>query len=108
MFCFPCYGLMRPADVIERAHFAATRSVELAPENSDSNHSVALWTTLYGSDRSSAVIHWGKVVVDKTICAQVRCSYAIWCLGLLGGNYAAAVDEICRCNCTRSIERIRV
>jgi serine/threonine-protein kinase len=88
------YGLARPADVIDRAHDAAMRALALAPDNPDVHHAVALWTTFYGNDRNAALRAWSKLVSRNTLRAQVRCSYAIWFLGLLSGDWNGAVEEV--------------
>lgn len=87
------YGLVRPVEVIDRAYDAAMRAVELAPDNPDVHHAVALWTTFYG-DRESAVSEWEKLGPRITLRAQVRCSYAIWYLGLLKRDWNGAIEEI--------------
>ena len=88
------YGLAMPAGVIGRAHEAALRAVELAPGNSDAHHAVALWLTFYGGDRHAAVLEWEKVASGSALRSQVRCSYALFGLGLLSGKWDAAVAEI--------------
>jgi serine/threonine-protein kinase len=87
------YGITRPVDVMDRAHAAAWRALELAPDNPDIHHAVALWTTFFG-DENTAIAEWNKLGPRATLRAQVRCSYAIWYLGLLKSDWNGAVDEI--------------
>jgi serine/threonine protein kinase len=88
------YGLVKPAEIIDRAHRAAVRAVELAPDNSDAHHAVALWTTFYGGDRHTAVYAWEKVASGTAVRTQVRCSYALFGLGLMAGRWDDGVEEI--------------
>jgi serine/threonine-protein kinase len=88
------YGLTMPINVIDRAHVAAMRAVELAPGNADAHHSVALWMTFFGGDRHAAVVEWEKVASGTALRTQIRCSYALFGLGLMAGKWDAGVDEI--------------
>jgi serine/threonine-protein kinase len=88
------YGMEQPAKIIDRAHDVALRAVELAPGIAESQHSLALWTTFYGGDRNAALREWQKVKSATGTGIQIRCSYAIWGLGLLAGRWDAAVEEV--------------
>ena len=88
------YGLVRPSDVAGRAHAASQRAIGLAPDNSDARHSVALWKTFFGGDRQQATAAWREVVKGSALRTQVRCSYAVFGLGLFGANWERAIDEI--------------
>jgi serine/threonine-protein kinase len=88
------YGLAMPADIIERSHAAALRAVELAPQTADAHHSVALWQTFYGGDRHAAVVEWDKVAAGTGFRTQVRCSYALFGLGLMSDRWDDGVKEI--------------
>ncbi len=84
-------GLVRPGDVIDRAHAAAKRAVELAPDSADCHHALALWMTLYGGDRDAAFAEWERAISVGVQSTEVRCSYAIWGLGLLAQRWDDAV-----------------
>lgn len=88
------YGIVRASEVVDPAHDAALKALELSPGNSDAHHSLALWMTLYGGDRHRALKEWEKVVAGTALRTQVRCSYAIFGLGLLGGDWDGSVKEI--------------
>src|SRR5688572_7118627 len=88
------YGMVEPASVIERAHRAALRAVELAPGTADAHHSLSLWMTFYGGDRNAALQEWQKTIAGTGLGIYLRCSYAIWGIGLLGGRWDDAVEEV--------------
>ena len=90
------YGVVHPDEIMESAHHSAMRAVELAPGTAESHHALALWMTFYGGDRSAAVREWQKTINGSGLGIHVRCSYAVWGLGLLGGRWDQAVDEIAR------------
>lgn len=88
------YGMVQPVRIIEPSHREALRAVELAGGTADAHHSLALWMTFYGGDRNAAVREWQKVISGTGLGTYIRCSYSIWCLGLLGGRWNEAVDGI--------------
>ncbi|MEO8576746.1 MAG: protein kinase [Gemmatimonadales bacterium] len=88
------YGMVEPGKIIQRAHVAALRGVELAPELAETNHALALWMTFHSGDRGAAIRQWQKVASSTGLGIYVRTSYAVWGLGLLGGKWDAAIDEI--------------
>ncbi len=85
------YGLVRPRDIIHRAHAAALRAVELEPDMPECRHALALWMTFYGSDRKAAFAEWESAMSVGVPSSQVRSSYAIWGLGLLSCRWDDAV-----------------
>jgi tetratricopeptide (TPR) repeat protein len=86
--------MVQPAEILDPAHAAALRAVEIGPGTPEAHHSLALWMTFYGGDRSAAISEWQKVASSPGLGIYVRCSYAVWGLGLLGGRWNAAVEEI--------------
>jgi serine/threonine-protein kinase len=88
------YGLVRPADVADRSRAASHRAISLAPDNSDARHSIALWRTFFGGDRQQATAAWREVVKGSALRTQVRCSYAVFGLGLFGANWERAIQEV--------------
>ena len=88
------YGMVPPMQIIERAHQAALRAVELAPETTEARHSLALWMTFYSGDRNGAVQAWRNVGSGVGYGILIRTSYAVWGLGLLSGRWDDAVNEI--------------
>ena len=88
------YGWVRPAEIVDRARETAMRAVELAPGAADAHHAVALWQTFYGGDRHAAIDEWNKVASGTGFRTTVRCSYAIFCLGLLCGDWTQGMEEI--------------
>ena len=87
------YGLVKTKDVVERAYRSACRAVELAPDHSDARHSLALWMTFFSGNRHAAVQHWNDVAAGSALRTQVRCSYAVWGLGLLRGRWNDSIAE---------------
>ena len=84
------YGMVRPLDIIERARRAAEQAVSIAPDAAESQHALALWMALFGSDIPGAVAAW-----DRTFAlggsAQVRCAFALWRNAFLTHEWTAAV-----------------
>jgi serine/threonine-protein kinase len=88
------YGMVSTADVVEAAHSNAMRAIELAPDNSDARHSMALWLTLYGGDKDRAAQAWQKVISGAALRTHIQCSYAVFGLALLSRDFAKAVEEV--------------
>jgi TolB-like protein len=88
------YGLVRPAEIADRAQEAASRAVALAPGSADAHHAVALCKTFYGKNRDEALLEWNRVLSGSSLRTTVRCSYAVFALGLLSGKWEAGVDEL--------------
>ena len=88
------YGMVEPAEIIDRAHRSALRAVELAPGTAEAHHALALWMTFYGGDRNAALREWDRTIGGSGLGIYVRCSYAVWGLGLLGGRWDDAVSEV--------------
>lgn len=88
------YGLTEPEKILERAHRAALRAVELEPESAETQHSLALWLTFHSGDRGAAIRQWQRVATNPALGVYIRTSYAVWGLGLLGGKWDSAADEI--------------
>ncbi|HUQ47269.1 MAG TPA: protein kinase [Gemmatimonadaceae bacterium] len=76
-------GLMRSADVIERAYTHAKRGVLLDPESAESHYSLAFWYSCYGKDPQKTITEWEHAMRLGSQIGQIRCTYAIWglCLG---------------------------
>jgi eukaryotic-like serine/threonine-protein kinase len=88
------YGVVKSGEIVDRAHTSALRAVELAPGNAEAHHSLALWMTFYGGDRNAAVREWHKTAEGSGFGIHIRCSYALFGLGLLSGRWDDAVSEI--------------
>ncbi|MGK2961094.1 MAG: protein kinase domain-containing protein [Gemmatimonadaceae bacterium] len=88
------YGAVKPVTIIERAHQAALRAVELSPGVAESHHALALWMTFYGGDRNSAMREWENLKASRGLGIYMRCSRAVWGVGLLSGQWEEAVEEI--------------
>ncbi len=84
-------GLMRPADVIERALAEAKKSVLLDPDSAESRYALAFWHSFYGNDQKKMIAEWEEAMRLGPQLAQVRCNYAIWCMCLSEHRWDDAV-----------------
>ena len=50
--------------------------------------------TFYGGDRNAALREWQRTTAASGFGIYMRCSYAVWGLGLLSGRWDDAVEEI--------------
>src|SRR4029079_11842577 len=53
-----------------------------------------LWKTFFGGDRHDAIAEWRKVTRGTALRTHIRCSYAIFGLSLLRGDFTSAMEEI--------------
>jgi serine/threonine-protein kinase len=86
------YGVVKPSLIMTSAHASALQAVERAPELAESHAALALWLTLYSSERDEALARWDKAMSIGSPTPQVRCSYALWRCGLLDQRWAEARD----------------
>lgn len=88
------YGAVTPLKIMDRAHQAALRAVQLAPGIAESHHALALWLTFYGGDRNAAIREWENLQASRGLGIYMRCSRAVWGVGLLGGRWEEGIEEI--------------
>ena len=87
-------GLVRPAEIIELAYSEAKKAVLLDPELAESRYALAFWYSFYGNDPKKTVAEWEHAMRLGRQMAQVRCTYAIWGLGLGERRWDDAVRVI--------------
>lgn len=87
-------GLMRPADVIDRSLEAAKNAVRLDPEAAESHYALAFWHSFYGNEPKKLIAEWEQAMRLGPQLAQVRCTYAIWCLCLAEHRWEDAVHVL--------------
>ncbi|MEO5903567.1 MAG: protein kinase, partial [Gemmatimonadaceae bacterium] len=87
-------GLVRPADIIERAFEEAKKAVLLDPEAAEARYALAFWYSFYGNDRHKTIAEWEEAMRLGSQLAQIRCTYAIWGLGLGEKRWDDAVSVV--------------